>query len=152
MQFFCRTKINCIQEDSLLVRIIISFIFYALFFLELLTRRKAPSEIIIFSLLSSFATVFFFFQHLFPCYRTKILSIKIVMPLKVWYLVFVISVTLCSEETDNDPPDRQEKSKLYLLHFMIPQSIFNDFIFQLFYLMLSNFQMIHAQGMIHLDE
>ena len=33
------------------------------------------------------------------------------MPLKVWF--FVIGVTLGSEDTDNDPPDRQEKSKLY---------------------------------------
>ena len=35
------------------------------------------------------------------------------MPLKVWYFVFVIGVTLGSEDTDNDPPDRQEKSKFY---------------------------------------
>ena len=27
----------------------------------------------------------------------------------IWYFVFVIGVTLSSE--DNDPPDRQEKSK-----------------------------------------
>ena len=44
------------------------------------------------------------------------------MPLKIWYFVFVIGVTqshkdfgvtLGSEDTDNDPTDRQEKSKLY---------------------------------------
>ena len=40
------------------------------------------------------------------------------MPLKVWYFVFVIGFTLASEDTDNDPPDRQEKSKLYQFGFM----------------------------------
>ena len=41
------------------------------------------------------------------------------MPLNVWYFVFVIGVTLSSEDTDNDPPDRQAKCKLHQFGFMI---------------------------------
>ena len=54
-----------------------------------------------------------FFFHSTFFYSTEIRILKIMMPLKVWYFVFVIGVTLSSEETDKDPKDRHEKSKLH---------------------------------------
>ena len=56
---------------------------------------------------------FFHSAFFFSFYSTEIRILKIMMPLKVWYFVFVIGVTLSSEETDKDPLDRHEKSKLY---------------------------------------
>ena len=90
MPFFWQ---NCLQEDSLLVRTIFS--------------------------LSSFQKSNVYFLHFFSLktffsfYSKEIRILKIMMPLKVWYFVFVIGVRLSSGETDKDPPDRQEKSKLY---------------------------------------
>ena len=52
------------------------------------------------------------------------------MPLKVWYFIFVIGVTLSSEETDKDPPDRQEKSNcIDFILWSLGVGILNDFIF-----------------------